>query len=110
MVTSARLNYRDKAGKWQLLAFICRPGVGGAGPEWRLAMYDGDYPHGDIGTLPSVAASTPNRQRLDIRLQWRSHQRAEPLTKIQSVSVLTEHTRAPACSSPWPLILVAAGL
>ena len=49
-----------------------------------------------------------HRQRLDIRLQWRSHQSREPLTKIQSVSVLTEHTRAPACSSHWPLILVAA--
>ena len=26
-------------------------------------MYDGDYPHGDIGPLPSVAASTPAEAR-----------------------------------------------
>ena len=71
-------------------------------------MYDGDTPHGDIG--PFHQWQPRHRQRLDIRLQWRSHQSAEPLTKIQSVSVLTEHTRAPACSSHWPLILVAASL
>ena len=37
-------------------------GAGGA-LYWSLAMYDGDYPHGDIRPLPSVAASTPAEAR-----------------------------------------------
>ena len=53
------LNYRDKA---ELLSFICRQ-VGAGALYWSLAMYDGDYPHGDIRPLPSVAASTPAEAR-----------------------------------------------
>ena len=58
----------------QLLSFICRRSE--QEPEWRLAMYDGDYPHGDIGPLPSVAASTPAEARHQASVALSSEGRA----------------------------------
>ena len=105
MVTSPQLasiiTERDKAGQWTAVISLYLQTVG-ARVE-TVTMYDGDmatWGHPN----PSISAS------LDIKPAEASVARAEPLTKIQSVSVLTEHTRAPACSSPWPLILVAVTL